>query len=260
MQWAAIFWLTMFLAPQLLGTSEASEACGLLSRLAEMPGINIVQINDNSYLLTIEYLDGVCNKWFDGNCMSNPPYGDCKKDGTCCPGDCGGCWSNRVQSLCQRKYALQALYTVLIARGNARRKSMNKILEILLVVCLSIASAGATSLSDQIASITDGQTISVDGYQTLSDLSVPQNLTLLGKGDESVLKVDSFFMAGDHKRLLLKNLVIKDCLRIHSYADVVAENCRFENASLYVWDASLYAKDCVFTGGRMKTCSDDGER
>ncbi len=135
---------------------------------------------------------------------------------------------------------------------------MNKILEILLVVCLSIASAGATSLSDQIASITDGQTISVDGYQTLSDLSVPQNLTLLGKGDESVLKVDSFFMAGDHKRLLLKNLVIKDCLRIHSYADVVAENCRFENASLYVWDASLYAKDCVFTGGRMKTCSDDG--
>ena len=157
-----------------------------------------------------------------------------------------------------RKYALQALYTVLIARGNARRKSMNKILEILLVVCLSIASAGATSLSDQIASITDGQTISVDGYQTLSDLSNPQNLTLLGKGDESVLKVDSFFMAGDHKRLLLKNLVIKDCLRIHSYADVVAENCRFENASLYVWDASLYAKDCVFTGGRMKTCSDDG--
>ena len=144
---------------------------------------------------------------------------------------------------------------------------MKNIHKLLIIVCLFTMVVGAksdTSLGTQIASSMDGQTISVDGYQALSDPSITRNLTLSGKGNESVLdlsKRDHFLDVGspsDHKRLWLRNLVIKDCIRIYAYADVVAENCRFENASLYVQGASLYARDCVFTGGRMKTCSDDG--
>jgi hypothetical protein len=141
---------------------------------------------------------------------------------------------------------------------------MNNIIKILLALCFSIAAAGATSLNEQISSGADDQVISVDDYQVISNQGVSQNLTLSGKGNESVLdfsKMVHFWKIGspsDHKRLLLRNLVIKDCLRVHSYADVVAENCKFENASLYLRDASLYAKDCTFTGCRVKTCSDDG--
>ena len=144
---------------------------------------------------------------------------------------------------------------------------MNYILVLLLIICLSTTAVSAqsdTSLSAQIASDTDDQTISVDGYQVLSDPSITRNLTLSGKGNESVLdlsKRDFFLDVGspsDHKRLWLRNLVIKDCIRIYAYADVVAENCRFENASLDVHGGSLYARDCVFTGGRLKTCSDHG--
>jgi hypothetical protein len=127
-----------------------------------------------------------------------------------------------------------------------------------------VGAKSDTLLGTQIASSMDGQTISVDCHHALSDLSITRNLTLAGKGNESILdlsKMDHFLEVGnpsDHKSLLLRNLVIKDCLRIHAYAGVVAENCRFENASLDVMGASLYARDCVFTGGRIKTYSDEG--
>jgi hypothetical protein len=83
----------------LAGAAQASEACDLLSRLSEIPGINIIQVTENSYLLTIEYLDGVCNRWFEGDCMPDV----CGDSGTCCPGSCNGCYVTGSQSLCCKK-------------------------------------------------------------------------------------------------------------------------------------------------------------
>lgn len=149
-------------------------------------------------------------------------------------------------------------------REMSMRGTVNNILMLLLIARLPTIIVGATSLSEQIASSTDDQTISLDGHQVLNNPSIDRNLTLSGKGNESVLDLSkmTFFLKAcspsDHKRLWLRNLVIQDCIRIYAYAEVVAENCRFENASLDVLDGSLYAKDCVFTGGRLKTCSDHG--
>ena len=52
---------------------------------------------------------------------------------------------------------------------------MNYILVLLLIICLSTTAVSAqsdTSLSEQIASSMDGQTISLDGHQALSNPSI----------------------------------------------------------------------------------------
>jgi hypothetical protein len=51
--------------------------------------------------------------------------------------------------------------------------TVDNILMLLLIACLSTTIVGATSLSEQIASSTDGQTISVDGHQVLNNPSIP---------------------------------------------------------------------------------------
>ena len=105
------------LALLVLGMAEASTLEELLDELGTFPGINVTQVNETSYLLTInvdEYSECVgtsCNTWFPGNCNPNPPYGDCKKDGTCCPNNCKSCAFVGGSSLCCVKGCSQGPYT-----------------------------------------------------------------------------------------------------------------------------------------------------
>ncbi len=66
------------------GVTQASEVCDLLSRLDELPGIDIVQVNDTVYLVVMNVGAPQCDTEFYLDC-NQPPWGPCRSSDCICP-------------------------------------------------------------------------------------------------------------------------------------------------------------------------------
>lgn len=90
------------LALMVLGTAQASEADDLLNRLGELPGINVIQVNETTYLFVLQptgSLDSAsCGSTFTGDCSR------CSGN-TCCLTGCNHCgYISRIDtSICCRE-------------------------------------------------------------------------------------------------------------------------------------------------------------
>jgi len=90
------------LAFLVLGVAQASEADDHLDRLDELPGFNVVQVNDTAWMIIIEPTENLgvsCESAFSGNCN---PIAGCSSHGICCPSSCKNCAYRDGTSLCCR--------------------------------------------------------------------------------------------------------------------------------------------------------------
>jgi hypothetical protein len=122
----------------------------------------------------------------------------------------------------------------------------------LIMLSVGTAQCESATLEANLAASHDNQTIEVTGYEYIKGLSVAKNVTIVGTDDNATIDgsyLEHIPAIGDRNRstiVTFKDLVVRNCSRFYTTANLVIDHCRFIGSDLEANNCTLLIKNSTF--------------